>query len=430
MENLNRDLIDFINDSPTPFHVVRNVKMRLIEDGYTELFENEKWSLQKAGAYFVTKGDASVIAFRVPDSGFDGFQIVAAHTDSPTFKLAPSFELSGDYLRLSVEKYGGPVLASWLDRPLGIAGRIVVREGKRLVSKLVDSEKDIALIPSCPPHLMQNPDYKLSLKVDMPALAGERDSAEKLMSLLADRAGVEKENVVSHDLYLVNREKGRVWGISDEFLSAPKLDDLQCVFSSLSGFLLSDDEVNMPVLALFNSEEVGSGTAEGAGSTFLSDTLYRISLCLGGNSEDYLRLIANSFLVSADNAHGVHPNHPELFHENNKTLLNSGIVIKRNSQMRYITDGEGEAVFREICRMCDVPVGGYINRPDIAGGSTLGHIAISNIPVTGVDIGLPELAMHSSYETAGARDTEYAVRAFEAFFSAHIRRIGNDFIVE
>ncbi len=430
MENFNRDLIDFIYDSPTPFHVVKNVKMRLIEDGYTELFENEKWNIERAGAYFVTKGDASIIAFRVPDSGFDGFQIVAAHTDSPSFKLSPSFELSGGYLKLSIERYGAPVLTSWLDRPLGVAGRVIARDGKRLVSKIVNSEKDIALIPSVPPHLMQAPDNKLTLNVDMQALAGEKDGTNKLLSLLAESAGVERENIVSHDLYLVNREKGRIWGISDEFLSSPRLDDLQCVFCSLSGFLLSDDEVNMPILALFNSEEVGSGTAEGAGSVFLSDTLRRISLCLGGNSEDYLRLLANSFLVSADNAHGVHPNHPELFSENNKMYLNSGIVIKRNAQMRYITDGEGEAVFREICRMCDVPVGSYINRADIAGGSTLGHIAISNVPVTGVDIGLPQLAMHSSYETAGARDTEYAVRAFETFFSAHIRKIGNDFIIE
>lgn len=430
MENLNRDLIDFINDSPTPYHVVRGVKMRLIEDGYTELFENEKWNIEKAGAYFVTKSDASIIAFRVPEDGFDGFQIAAAHTDSPAFKLAPSFELSGEYLRLSAERYGTPVLASWLDRPLGVAGRVVVRDGKRLVSKLVNSEKDVAIIPSVPPHLIKTPDNKLSLNVDMIALAGECGDTGKLLDLLAKDGGFDKDAIVSHDLYLVNREKGRIWGISDEFLSAPRLDDLQCVFSSLSGFLLSDDEVNMPVLALFNSEEVGSGSAEGAGSSFLSDTLRRISLCLGGDFEDYLRLLANSFLVSADNAHGVHPNHPELFSDNNKALLNSGIVIKRNAQMRYITDGEGEAVFREICRACDVPVKIYINRPDISGGSTLGRIAISNVPVAGVDIGLPELAMHSSYETAGARDTEYAARAFEAFFSAHIRRIGNDFIVE
>ena len=281
-----------------------------------------------------------------------------------------------------------------------------------------------------PPHLLQNADSKLTVNVDMQALAGEGTSSDKLMSLLAESAGIDRDSIVSHDLYLVNREKGRIWGVSDEFLSAPKLDDLQCVFSALSGFLLSDDEVNMPVLALFNSEEVGSSTPEGAGSPFLSDTLTRISACLGGEYEDYLRLLANSFMISSDNAHAVHPNHPELFHDNNKVFLNSGIVIKRNSQMRYITDGEGEAVFREICRMCDVPVSVYINRPDIAGGSTLGHIALSNVSVIGIDIGLPQLAMHSSYETAGARDTEYAVRAFEAFFSSHIRRIKNDFIVE
>lgn len=429
MENLNRDLIDFIDSSPTAYHTVHNVKMRLIEDGYTELHDGDKWTIERSGAYFVTKGDASLIAFRVPEEGFDGFQIVASHTDSPAFKLKPDFELADSaYLRLSTEKYGGPVLSSWLDRPLGIAGRVMVREGKSICSRLIDLDRDVALIPSVAPHL--SGDDKLSMLTDMCPLVGGRDSVGALMSLVADSVGVEKEDIVSHDLYLVNRDKGRVWGVRGEFISAPRLDDLQCVYTSLIGFLLSTDEVNMPVLALFNSEEVGSATPEGAGSAFMSGVLRRISFAPGGGEEEYLRLLSNSFIVSADNAHAVHPNHPELTDALNKASLNSGLVLKFNSQMRYITEGEGSAVFTELCRMADVPFASYTNRSDKAGGSTLGHIAISNVPITGVDMGLPQLSMHSAFETVGAMDSEYAVRFFETYFSSHINKKKNIIIID
>ena len=429
MENLNRDLIDFIDLSPTAFHTVHNVKMRLIEDGYTELFEGDKWTLERSGAYFVTKGDASLIAFRVPEDGFDGFQIAACHTDSPAFKLKPNFELTDStYLRLSTEKYGGPVLSTWLDRPLGIAGRVMVKVGKTIESRLVALDRDVALIPSVAPHL--SGEEKLSMLLDMCPLIGGKDSAGALTSLIADSIGVEKEDIVSHDLYLVNRDKGRLWGVREEFVSAPRLDDLQCVYTSLIGFLISTEEVNMPVLALFNSEEVGSTTHEGAGSAFLSNVLRRISLALGGGEEEYLRLLSNSFMVSADNAHAVHPNHPELTDSLNKAYLNSGLVLKSNSQMRYITEGEGSAVFTQLCRMADLPFSSYTNRSDKTGGSTLGHIAISNVPVTGVDIGLPELSMHSAFETAGARDSEYAVRFFETYFSSYINKKRNTLTID
>lgn len=424
MENLNRDLIDFIDLSPTAYHAVHNARLRLIEDGYTELFEGDKWTLERSGAYFVTKGDASLIAFRVPEEGFDGFQIAASHTDSPAFKLKPGFELADNtYLRLSTEKYGGPVLSTWLDRPLGIAGRVMVRVGKALQSRLVSLDRDVALIPTVAPHLSS--DEKLSMLTDMCPLVGGKDSVGALMSLVADSVGVDKEDIVSHDLYLVNRDKGREWGVRGEFISAPRLDDLQCVYTSLIGFLISTDEVNMPVLALFNSEEVGSATPEGAGSLFLSSVLKRISLALGGGEEEYLRLLSNSFMVSADNAHALHPNHPELTDSLNKACLNSGLVLKTNSQMRYITEGEGSAVFTELCRRADLPFTYYTNRSDKPGGSTLGHIAISNVPITGVDMGLPELSMHSAFETVGARDSEYAVRFFETYFSSHINKKKN-----
>lgn len=430
MENLNRDLIDFIDASLTPYHTVHQIKMRLIEDGYKELSESENWTLERAEGYFVTRSDSSLIAFRVPEHDFDGFQIAASHSDSPAFKLKPSFELSDSYyLRINAEKYGGPVLSSWLDRVLGVAGRVVVREGKNLVTKLVNLERDIALIPSVAPHLLQG-DGKLNLNIDMVALMGEKMSTERLLALVAENAGTQKENIVSHDLYLVNRDKGRVWGVNSEFISAPRLDDLQCVYASLVGFLLSSEEVNMPILAVFDSEEVGSSSFQGADSDFLSSTLERIAEALGISNADYKRLLSGSFLISADNAHAVHPNHSELTDTENKAYLNSGIVIKHNAQMRYITDARAEAIVKEICRITDVPFSDYTNRSDIQGGSTLGRIAISKVSILGADIGLPELSMHSAFETVGRRDTEYATRFFEAYYSAYIKIKNNTFTVE
>lgn len=427
MENTNLDLLDFLSRSPTPFHAAHNVKLRLIEDGYTELFEGESWNLKRGEGYFFLKGGSSLVAFRIPLDSPDGFQIVASHTDSPALKLKPSFELeSGGYLKLSSEKYGGAVLSSWLDRPLGVAGRVVVKEGMRLVTRLVHVDRDIALIPSVAPHLTKE-EIKLNPAVDLSALIGGKESADKLMSLVADSAGVEKEKIASHDLYLVSRERGRVWGVSGEFVSAPRLDDLQCVYASLIAFLMSSEETNIPVLALFNSEEIGSSTVEGAGSVFFADALRKISDSLG---EDSSRLLLNSFMVSADNAHAVHPNHPELTDPLNNAYLNGGIVIKHNANMRYITDAESEAVFIEVCKRAGVPVSHYTNRSDIAGGSTLGNIAVRNLSISGVDVGLPQLAMHSHVETVGAYDTECAVRAFEAFFSAHIKKDKNSFVVE
>lgn len=430
MENLNRDLIDFIDASVSPYHTVYQIKMRLIEDGYKELKESDSWYLEKSEGYFVTRDDSSVIAFRVPENEFDGFQIAASHSDSPAFKLKPAFELSeSPYLRVNAEKYGGLVLSSWLDRVLGVAGRIIVKEGKDLKTKLVNLERDIALIPSVAPHLMQG-ETKLNPAVDMVALMGEKESASRLLSLIAESVGTDRENIISHDLYLVNRDKGRMWGVNSEFVSAPRLDDLQCVYSSLVGFLLSSEEVNMPILAVFDSEEVGSTSLQGANSDFLTTTLERIADALDISSSDYKRLLSSSFFISADNAHTVHPNHPELTDSLNKAYLNSGIVIKHNAQMRYITDARGEAIVKGLCRISDVPYTDYTNRSDIQGGSTLGHIAISKVSILGADIGLPELSMHSAFETIGKRDTEYATRFFEAYFSAYIKIKDNVFSIE
>ncbi len=431
MDRINSELLEFIHSSPTAFHVANNAKLRLIEDGYTELFESETWSLEEGGKYFVRRGDSSLIAFRIPDGEFDGYQIVASHTDSPCFKLKPNFEMADkSYLRISADKYGGAVLHTWLDRPLAIAGRLTVREGTRIVSRLVETDGDVAIIPTTAPHINPNKDAPLSLVSDMCALVGESASEANLLAELAQALDVAPEDVLSHDLYLVNRQKGCVWGTDNEFISSPRLDDLQCVFASLCGFLLSSEEENVPVFAIFDREEVGSEAINGGGSTFLPDILERISSAMGKVHSEHLRLLSNTFFVSADNAHGVHPNHPELSDCNNRGTLNSGIAIKHNAMGRYVTDAESEAVIKTICETSDIPWFDYTNRSDMPGGSTLGHILQTNLSVAAVDIGLPQLAMHSSFETAGARDTEYAMNLFIAFYNSHVYKLGNSFVVE
>lgn len=431
MDRINSELIEFIHSSPTAFHTVNNAVTQLIEDGYTELYESEIWSLDEGGKYFVRRGDSSLIAFRIPESDFDGYQIVASHTDSPCFKLKPSFELvDKSYLRVSADRYGGPVLTTWLDRPLSVAGRLTVREGTRVVTKLVSTDTPVAIIPSLAPHVNPNRDAPLSMTSDMIALLDTLDGKGTLLENLAESVDVSEEDVISHDLYLVNRQKGYTWGFDEAFITSPRLDDLQCVFSSLKGFLLSSDEENVPVLALFDREEVGSGSAEGGDSDFLPVVLERITASVGGTRSEHLRRLSNSFFISADNAHGVHPNHPEASDANNRGALNSGIAIKHNAMGNYVTNAESEAVIKILCETSDIPYFDYTNRSGMPGGSTLGHYLQSQLSVSAVDIGLPQLAMHSACETAGAKDTEYAVNLFTAFYNSHIYKIGNTLSVE
>ncbi len=430
MERINSELIDFIHSSPTPYHAVKNASVRLVEDGYTELYENDLWTLEVGGKYFVRRGETSLIAFRVPSDAWEGYGIVASHTDSPSFKLKPSFELFSDnYLRLSADKYGGAVLSSWLDRPLHVAGRLVISNEKGVTTRLVETPAPVAIIPSLAPH-MKKEDSPLSMNGDMCALISGGGHSGEFFTELCNIAMAEEKDVVSHDLYLVNNQKGLVWGASGDFVSAPRLDDLQCVFSSLVAFLLSSDEENIPVLAFFDREEVGSESANGGASMFLPSVLERVSDSLGRDRGEHLRALSSSFFISADNAHGVHPNHPETADSLNRGYLNSGIAIKHNAMGRYVTDAVSSSVIKSLCEHAGCPVFDYTNRADMPGGSTLGHIMQTHLSIPGADIGLPELAMHSSFETAGARDTEYAVRLFTAFFTSRITPTGNGYNIQ
>lgn len=421
-----KEMLEFIEKSPGCFHAVANVKDILSKKGYVELSERDDWSIEPGRGYYVTRNDSSVIAFRLPEkkTGIpEGFHIVAAHSDSPSFKIkeSPENTVENHYVRLNTEKYGGMILSTWLDRPLSLAGRVVVRSKEGIVTKLVNIDKDLLVIPNVAVHMNRdmNKGFEYNPQVDMlPLFADGSEGGKKspLMKRVARAAGVKQEEILSHDLFLYTREKGRILGENGEFVLSPRLDDLQCVFSAVKAFSETEPERYVSVCAILDNEEVGSATKQGADSTFLEDTLWRICESLGYTKSGYLRLIAGSFLISADNAHAVHPNHPEKADPTNRPYLNEGIVIKYHGSQRYATDAVSAARMKELCRRAGVPSQSYANRSDIPGGSTLGNISTAHVSVSSVDIGLPQLAMHSAVETAGVKDTKYAVDVLKVFY--------------
>ena len=425
MEQENKRLLAFLDASPSCYHAAANTAKMLLKAGYTRLYEGEVWNLTEGGRYFTLRGDASVIAFRVPRRDFRGFMIAAGHSDSPTFKVREEAEVpsAGGCLRLSVEPYGGMIMRSWLDRPLSVAGRAVVREGGRLKTRLVNVDRDLLVIPSVAIHMDREVNKGTALKanVDMLPIFGMGKEPGAFRQLIAEEAGVTEEDLISTDLFLYPRQAAALTGAAEEFILSPRLDDLQCVFGCLEGFLAAKGSESVPVLAVFHNEEVGSGTRQGADSTFLTDVLRRIRAALGKTEEEYRAAVANSFLVSADNAHAVHPNHPEYADGREFPVLNGGVVVKYNAAQRYTTDAVSDAVFRQVCREAGVPVQRYSNRADLPGGSTLGNISTAHLSVHSVDIGLPQLAMHSACEVAGAKDTAYLVRAMTGYFEKSFR---------
>lgn len=419
---VSKELAQFLEGSPSCFHAVENMKKPLLNENFVELQENQKWHIQPGGRYFVTRNGSSLIAFTIPQHGFKGMRIMASHGDSPTFKIKenPELETDGHYIRLNVERYGGMLCAPWFDRPLSVAGRVIIKDPSSgsFISKLVNIDRDLVLIPNLAIHMNReaNNGYKYNAQKDMLPLYGDLAAKGTFMQTIAEAAGAAESDILGHDLFLYNREKASIWGASGEFISCGRLDDLQCAFASLKGFLTGDRQEYMAVHCVLDNEEVGSVTKQGAASTFLYDTLTRVHDCLGLTREDYLIHLADSLMISADNAHAVHPNHTEKADPSNRPYINDGIVIKFNANQKYCTDGVSAAIFRDICRTADVPVQTFVNRSDMAGGSTLGNISNTQVALNTVDIGLPQLAMHSPYETAGVKDTEYLIRAAKEFF--------------
>lgn len=423
MSHIN-ELFGFIKKSPTALHAVNTIKEYLLAEGFTELCEKDAAAFSNGKPHFVIRGGSSIIAFKGrADKG--GFMITASHSDSPCFKVKDELS-NASYVRLATEKYGGMIYYTWLDRPLSVAGRVVVKTADGVKSLLVNIDKSAFVIPSVAIHLNRgvNDGYKFNPASDLLPLAGTSDVKGALMQAIAEQTGVASADILSHDLYLYNAEEGKVVGINDELILSPRIDDLGCVYASLRAFLDSpagEDSVN--VLAVFDNEEVGSETKQGASSTFLDMTLRAIA----GSDEKYSAMLYHSFMVSADNAHALHPNHPELYDGTNSSVLGGGVVVKYNANQRYTTDAVSDAIFTMLADRAGIKLQRFSNRADMVGGSTLGSISNTRVSVSTIDIGLPQLAMHSANETAAVKDLSDMVSVLTKLYSSSIIRSGDEF---
>ena len=409
------NLLKFLNKSHSVYHAVAEIVQKLEAAGYQQLKETENWALQNGGKYYLVRNGSAVLAFRVPKSP-KGFLISASHADRPCFKVKENGVVEGAYARLLVEKYGGVQLATWLDRTLSVAGRVLVETEKGIESRLVDMDRDLLLMPNVAIHMNRsiNDGYKWNPAIDTIPLLANKNATKKFWDEVEQLAG---GKILGHDLYLYVRQPATRWGLEKEFFSAQAIDDLECAWGCLEGFLNAKETSHIPVLSVFDSEEVGSSSYQGAAADFMESTLSRICRSLG---KEQAQLLAGSFLVSADNGHAIHPNHPEYADAANAPVMNGGVVVKFNANQKYTTDGMTYAIFRKICEKANVPVQTYCNRADLAGGSTLGNVSLSQVAVKSVDIGLAQLAMHSCYETAGVKDAEYLVQAMKAYYSADL----------
>ena len=417
-------LLDFLKNSPTAFHAVDSLCALLKEQGFAALQECRPWELVPGGKYYVTRNRSSVIAFTLPEGTPASFRIVASHSDSPTFKIKENAELTvrDKYVQLNTERYGGMIFSSWFDRPLSVAGRVLYRDEQGIHTCLVKIDRDLLMIPNVAIHMNRevNNGYKYNAQVDMMPLYGDITAKGSFRKLIAEACGIEEDAILGNDLYLYNRMPGTIWGANNEFISAPQLDDLECAYASVCALKDLPDQGHVNVCCVFDNEEVGSGTKQGADSTFLSDVLERIASCLHMDSEAYRMALAASFMLSADNAHATHPNHPEYADQHNQVEMNKGIVIKFNANQKYTTDGVSEAVFHQLCKDAGVPVQHFANRSDLLGGSTLGNISGAHVSINTLDIGLAQLAMHSCYETAGVKDLNWMIQGMHAFYAGRI----------
>ena len=372
----------------------------------------------------MTRNLSSVIAFKVPTKDFKSFHIVASHSDSPTFKIKdhPEQMVKGKYVQLNTERYGGMIYSTWFDRPLSIAGRALVKTETGVATKLLNIDRDLLVIPNLAVHMDRtvNDGMKYNPQVNLLPMYGDAASKDTFNKLVAEACGTAEENIISTDLFLYNRTAPTVWGAHNEYMSCAKLDDLECAFSSLKAFLKGENSQSISVCAIFDNEEVGSSTKQGANSTFMYDILHRINENLGRTEEQYHTAVASSFMLSADNAHALHPNHPAISDPTNPVYLNEGIVIKHNANQKYTTDAVSSAIFQKMCEEKNVPYQHFVNRSDVAGGSTLGNIANTHVSLNTVDIGMAQLAMHSSYETAGVLDLDYMIAGMEAFYNSAV----------
>lgn len=437
MTDYNRELINFIGAHPTSFHVIAGQKALLESRGYVGLDEGCEWEIVPGGKYYVIRNDSAIAAFRIPKAAFRGFMIMASHSDSPALKVKknPEIKVEDAYVKLNVEGYGGLLMAQWLDRPLSVAGRLVVQAGpeKTIETRLVNIDRDLLVIPGLAIHMNRsaNKGYEYNLQKDLLPLYGDQDSMS-LLELVAKEADVAVEDILDFDLFLYCRQKGGGFGASDEFLFSPRLDDVQCAYASLKGFLETGDadSGSMPVHIVFDNEEVGSSTRQGAASTFLADTLERISEALGESRSRFLQHLSQSFMLSADNAHAVHPNHPDKSDPSNRPKLNGGVVLKFSANQKYTTDAVSAAIVRLMAEREGIVLQEFHNRSDQQGGSTLGNLSGNQVAVCTADVGIAQLAMHSVCETCGAKDTEDLVKLARRLFSSTLVKNGDAYRLE
>ena len=425
--NIISELTTFIEHAPTAFHAVAELKEILKQEGFEELKESEMWKVKPGKRYYVTRNNSCIIAVKAgKELDNYSFHVTASHSDSPAFKLKENaeIEVAKKYTVLNTEGYGGMICQTWFDRPLSLAGRVMVKNGERIETRLVKVDRDLLMIPSLAIHMDRkvNEGRAVNKQIDMlPVLSGSVKEQGEVRSVVAEELGLKDTDIYGMDLFLYNRMGAVRWGSNREFIGCPRLDDLQSAYALTKAFTESTPAEYINLCAVFDNEEVGSGTRQGADSTFLEDTLQRITEGLQEGHSTYLRWVADSFLISADNAHAVHPNYRQKTDATNCVYMNDGIVIKSHAGQKYTSDAGSVAVFRMICEKAGVPLQYFANRSDEAGGSTLGNIAMTQVSMNTVDIGLPQLAMHSAYETAGVKDTEYMVKAVETFYASHIQ---------
>lgn len=418
------ELMDFIQDSPSCFHVAENARTMLENAGAVCLDEKKTYSLEAGSSYFVTRNGSAIIAFRLPQTEAGGYSIVSAHTDSPSFKLKENPELSngGTYTTLNVEGYGGMLMAPWFDRPLSIAGRAFVKAKDGSVQqRLVNFDKDLCQIVNLCIHQNRdvNKSHEYKIQKELLPIIGLGEMP-KIKEMVADILDIDVLSVLDTELFLYNRMHGSIWGVGDEFFSAPKIDDLQCAFSALKAFVTAEDSCSSKIqmVALFDNEETGSMSRQGADSDFLRQTIHRIGCAMGWDYDKRCALQASSFMLSADNGHSFHPNYPEKCDPTNKPLINGGVMIKYAANQKYTTDAFSASVLKSILTDAGIPFQVFFNNSDVTGGSTLGNISTSQFSIPTVDIGAAQLAMHSPYETAGTQDTLNLTEGIRAFYKA------------
>ena len=428
MKQLAKELIEFVNESPTAYHATSTVKNILDKSGYKELKEVEKWNINKGEKYYLIKNDSALIAFEIGTGEIEeeGFRLIGAHTDSPTFKIKPKSEMivENKYVKLNTEVYGGPILSTWFDRPLSLAGRVTIKGNSPLkpLTKLVNVNKPLLIIPNLAIHMNRNVNegYAINKQKDTLPLLGfinsELEKGDYLISILEEELGVSKSDILDFDLFLYEYEKGCLLGANEEFISSSRLDDLWMVFAGIKAIAETEENKATKVMICIDNEEIGSLTSQGANSSLLRTILERITLALGKNKEDYFRALSNSVMISADLAHAVHPNQSEKHDPTNRPLLGEGPVIKIAASGSYSTDSYTSSMFQELCNSVNVPYQKFVNRSDVRGGTTIGPITSADLSIPVIDMGAPLLGMHSVRELAAVIDNKYTIDVFKRFY--------------